>query len=487
MTDDFRVQDMSIDEIKAALEAMRPRATRIRLYYQEGELTNHRRVVDIGATNFKRPPPWALRIQRVQPSEGGHGNAEIAGVLEAYYRDGPTLIVEGRIDLGSEAGSELERLAYEGFLQTWSPDFSESLLDAEENVDDEDADINDPASVVTHYVSATFNGATVLAMPTLGEAVIELMDDAGNILKPALKREVDTAAAMRIAATGGFVNNMTYTVGDGTTEMFIPKTNGTVAGGIEIADLSISACAGPTAPSPSFFAKQSLPELQRFITITAEGHVYGHAAGFSECHIGYLDRCVTIREIADCRGEGNFEYATPGYVICSDGSRVPTGPLPIKGGHATKGISANQAMSHYDDPSSSFADVVYYMDDHGVQFTGAIRPDATESQIRMARASGVSLDARQIGGKLRYLATCAVNTPGFPKAHARIAASGEQVEVLELVAAGGRPLPATDDCGCGSSDITVHEIIDATATANAVNKAIVRLAIQSLEDDLPSA
>lgn len=454
MTD---VHDMTIEQILADVEAMRPRATRIRLFYQEGEQTLDRRVIDIGATNFDRPPPWALRIQRVAPAEGGHANAELAGVLDAFYRDGPTLVLEGRIDLASEAGSELERLAYEGFLQTWSPDLADAVIDVEEHVNDEDSDLADPAEQVAHFVSATFNGATVVAMPALASAVFELLDDEGRVLARSPKREVDTAAPTRTHVIERVV-------------------------AAPVTDLSISACAGPTAPPPEFFTDPEFTELTRYVYISPEGRFTTHVASYDECHIGYLDRCITIREIADCRGEGNFEHAIQGYVICSDGSRVSTGPVTIKGGHAPKGLSAAQAMAHYDDPDSAFADVVYGMDEFGCWASGRVRPTATEYQIDIARASGVSLDARQIGGKLRYLATCAVNTRGFTKASARLAASASgDLEILELVAAGGRPLPAPDDCGCGKFDA----VIDPGATANSISNTLTRLAIKSLEDDLP--
>lgn len=460
----------TIESMEQQLVALRPRASRIRLFFQEGEQTNDRRVIDIGATNFDRPPPWALRIQRTAPAEGGHANAELAGVLDAFYRNGPTLIVEGRIDLGSEAGSELERLAYDGILQTWSPDMSNIVVDIEEGVEDEDSNLNSPVEQLTHYRKFTFNGATLVAMPALGMAVIELLDDEGNVIKAAPTREIDTAAASDTHA------HIVERVVAANETITADMDNWTAA-----RSSAISACAGHAHPPAAFFAKQSLPEPQRWVEITADGHVYGTAACFSECHIGYLDRCVTIDMIADCRGEGSFEYAMPGHVITAEGTRIATGPLPIKGGHAPKGISASQALAHYDDPSTTVADICYYMDEHGVQFTGALRPTATEEQVRILRASGVSLDARQIGGKLRYLATCAVNTPGFPKVRLAAAATDDDVEILEMVAVGGRPIPADEDCGCEEKATRAAKQLLASPADAAINY----LAITTLESELP--
>lgn len=496
----------SIEEMEASLAEMAPpeqpvkKGSRIRLYYQEGEQSIDRRVIDINATNFNRPPPWSLTLQLARGD--GHSGAIIAGVLDKAMRDGSVIVVEGRLDMNGEGGQEAERLIREGILQTWSPDLGDCTIDMEENVTDEDG--QDPTHQLEHFVEGTFNGGTLVAMPALASAVVELLDEEGNVIVPALKREPVTDEAEdvnsappqkveRVAASGfSTTTSGNVSVGDMSVELFIPENKMTVVPDSEVKRLNaISACAGPSHPPASFFAKQDIPELTRWVEITSDGHVYGHAAGFGECHIGYLDQCVTIEMIADCRGEGSFEYAMPGHVITAEGTKVATGPLPIKGGHAPKGSTPVQAMAHYDDPSAVVADVCYYMDEHGVQYSGAIRATATEAQVQALRASGVSLDARQIGGKLRYLATCAVNTPGFPKASARIAASGEQQEVIELVAAGGQPLPAPDsDCGCGepSTVIRAAEPDKRLDTVLDIMRAsgITQQAIESLEADLPA-
>lgn len=382
---------------------------RVRLYFAEGEASPDGRYINENAINFNRPPPFPFRLQTKQPESGGHAGAELAGVLTNAYRDGTTLVFEGPLDMKSNAGQLAERLMREGFLQTWSPDLGDIVWDEEVT----QMDVNgNPTRTVAHVVSGTYLGGTAVALPALASAVMELLDDNGNVVTPALVRGV---------RAGGSSSN------------------------------HITACGASEAPQAAFFEDPELAQLQRWTTITSEGRVFGHAAGFGECHIGFSDRCITIDQISDCRGDGNFEYAMPGYVLTAEETMVGTGPIPIKGGHADKALSWQKALAHYDDPESVVADVVYGMDAHGVWFSGALRPTATKEQVYTLRASGVSLDAREIDGKLRYLATCCVNTAGFPKVSMRLAASAETAEprILALVAAGGAPQSfITDECLC---------------------------------------
>lgn len=401
----YSVDDLTLqlgEIITAALPEVPSNAAPIRLYFQEGEKTPDGRIIDPNAVNFDRSPPFPIRLQTRAPEGGGHAGAEVCGVINAIARDGLTIICDGHLDLNQVAGQQAYGLIYARTMQTWSPDMGDAVVDVEGGYD-----LPSPQGgpgEIAHVVSATFLGATLVALPALASAVVELLNEDGSILISAPHRNSQS--------------------------------------------LTISACAGPVAPPAAFFAKQDLPELQRWVAVTADGHVYGHSAGRGECHIGYFDKCVTIDMIADVSGGPDaFGYAMPGHVIAADGSKIPTGPLPIKGGHAGRGLDWKNALSHYDDPSAAVADVCYYVDSFGIQFSGALRPDATEAQIHALRASGVSLDAREIDGQLRYLATCCVNTPGFPKMAIR--ASGD--DILTLVAAGGPPQAATDDCGCGNS------------------------------------
>jgi hypothetical protein len=420
-----------LPELVAAPPAIESNTAPIRLYFQEGERTPDGRIIDPNAVNFNRPPPFAIRLQTRQPESGGHAGAEVCGVITRITRDGLTIVCDGVLDLNTPAGLQAYQLISARTMQTWSPDLGDAVVDIEENYADEDPNIESGLDQVAHFVRATFLGATLVAMPALASAVVELLSEDGSILVPAPSRTVEPADPVAVSTD--------------------PDDDKHITDRQDHQPFQVSACAGPAAPPSSFFAKQPLTELQRWTEITPEGHVYGHSAGRDECHIGYFDQCVTIDMIADVNGEGSFEYAMPGHVVTAEGTKIATGPIALKGGHADKGLSWRRAISHYDDPSAVIADVCYYVDDYGIQFSGALRPGVTADQVHALRASGVSLDAREIDGKLRYLATCCVNTPGFPKAQARLVASADgDTTISAVIALGGPPVSvqSDDDCGC---------------------------------------
>lgn len=200
----------------------------------------------------------------------------------------------------------------------------------------------------------------------------------------------------------------------------------------------------PINPPSIWFENPKLPDLQRFITITDEGRIFGHLAGLQgECHIGFANTCITTP-----RSQHDYAYFRIGQVKTAEGTLVATGCLTLRGGHAGSGMTASDAQKHYDDTDSAFADVTVGEDEEGIWFSGALRPETTPETLRRVLASGVSGDWRMIEGNLELIGVCSVNTPGFPKASARLVACGEcedgDLEIVTLVAAGGPPLPSPD-------------------------------------------
>lgn len=165
------------------------------------------------------------------------------------------------------------------------------------------------------------------------------------------------------------------------------------------------------------------------ITVTDEGRVYGHAAQWGECHIGFQDECVTLPH------ENAHPYFMTGEVICADGSRVAVGQITVGTGHAPLSYRASHAAEHYDNTGTAVADVAVGNDRFGIWIAGAIRGNVVASRVHELRASGrVSGDWRRIGGELRLVGLLAVNVPGFPiqAPRARVASGAP----LALVAAG---------------------------------------------------
>lgn len=434
------------------------RGSRVNLYFQEGEKTPDGRVLDPNCVNFNRPPPFSIRLQTV--AAPGHDGAVVCGVIDRIYRDGLTIVASGRLDMNSEAGREAERLIREQVMATWSPDLGDATIDIEENVHDEDTE--HPQDYVAHFVSATFLGATLVAMPALASAVVELLDENGNVLVAAPRREVVATEPLG-------------TSHDPSEEKHIVDR--------------ISACAGPTAPPSSFFSDPQLTEPQRYISITPEGRVFGHLACWGECHIGYGDVCVEPP-----RGS-SYSYFHVGQVRTAEDTLIATGPLTLKGGHAGRGMSAQEAQAHYDDTNSAVADVVLGEDDHGIWFSGALRPTVTDEQLHVFRASGVSGDWRRIGDNLELIGACSVNVPGFPKVRLLAASADEDPEIVALVAAGGAPVGIDSDIDCGCNDCDEEDpalvalIEDLSAQLASVRAAIRASGIEEsawekLEEDL---
>lgn len=183
-------------------------------------------------------------------------------------------------------------------------------------------------------------------------------------------------------------------------------------------------------PTRSWFAdpKLSLPSP---VIVTDDGRVYGHAALWGSCHIGFGDVCVSPPH------ETEHPYYLTGEVLCSDDTYVAVGQITVGTGHAPINAGASRAAEHYDNTGSAVADVCVGNDDHGIWVAGAVRADASAARVRDLRAAGqVSGDWRRIGGQLRLVGLLGINVPGFPvpKTRARVAAGAP----LALVAA-GRP------------------------------------------------
>jgi hypothetical protein len=176
--------------------------------------------------------------------------------------------------------------------------------------------------------------------------------------------------------------------------------------------------AASAAPIPVFPAKAfRLPgghTCDYGITVEDDRRIHGYpAASWTTCHIGYPNECKTPPH-----SYTNYSAFVQGTLPLDDGTKVRVGQLTLKGGHAPRHLTAQQAMAHYDDTDSAFADVAIGEDEYGMWIAGLIKDDITPAQVRTAMASGFSGDWRPIAGQLELIALSAVNTRGFrPKAH----------------------------------------------------------------------
>lgn len=175
----------------------------------------------------------------------------------------------------------------------------------------------------------------------------------------------------------------------------------------ELTSLTASAVDIPTLPS-SHFDPISFAAPTPLTVDESTGHVYGHVAMSSICHVGY-PKCVTMP-----RSASSLRYFHTGVVRLDDGTDLATGRITVHGAHASLDKDWRSAMAHYDNASTTVADVVAYEDDHGIAVTGHIRPGTPPELVHAFRGSTPSGDWRRIGPAAELINIHMVNSPGFP-------------------------------------------------------------------------
>ena len=200
--------------------------------------------------------------------------------------------------------------------------------------------------------------------------------------------------------------------------------------------LSLIAGAAPANPPAEWFTDPKLA-VPTGVTVTPEGRIYGHVASWGICHIAHTNQCVTAPHSV-----AGYAYFHTGEVLTREGTRVATGRITLDTTHAGPQLNALSAAQHYEHTGAAVADVVAGEDQWGIWFSGAIRPTATEEQVRTLRASPLSGDWRRIDSGLEMIAALSVNVPGFPIPRTRgLVASGA---LQSLVASGMvAPTPPT--------------------------------------------
>lgn len=227
----------------------------------------------------------------------------------------------------------------------------------------------------------------------------------------------------------------------------------------------IVAASGPAgwAPPSEWFQDPKLDKPTP-VTVTADGRIYGHAAVWGTCHVGFRDRCVTPP-----KSKSGYQYFNVGQVLTADGETVNVGRLTAGTGHARLDFGAQPAIEHYDNTGWGAGYVHAGEDEHGIWFAGAISPNATAEQIATVRASAVSGDWRSIQRNLELVGILSVNTPGFPIPRAKAGlVAGAQVS---LIASGLCP------CDTQTFDAEGTEIVE----LDAVEEAPVVEAVEPVE------
>lgn len=370
------------------------------------------------------PGELPLVLQAVVESYGGHAGAFPLGQLQRIERQGTWIVASGELDDEGE-GDDADRrrdvigMVERGTLNRLSVDPGNGGIEVEETCEEEDED-GWCTQVRVTFTRYSIGGATVVAMPALQGTLIELLDDEDEEM-PSAEEALDAIAASAMAVA-----------------------------------------ADEWAPPLEWFADPELPELTRHPVLTEDGRVYGHLAGWQDCHINFSDRCVT-----PWRSQASYAYA---HVSNPQHADVPAdwrnedggwaGVLSCVGGHWTTDPADPRtrdwqaAQAHYDDPRSATAYVRFGEDEHGIWYAGALRAGVDAEQVSLFRAHRLSGDWRRIDGTMELIAGCSVNVPGFVRSLAVAASAALDAEpLMAAVVAGGWSRPSSAACcdACAST------------------------------------
>lgn len=413
---------------------------RIPALIMEGLETSDSRIIEAGAL-APRPLPLGLAAMRVNPEFGGHGLAFVCGHIDSMTRVSATGWVN---PLGGTYGPDVFAWTAEGYFNDdedgrWVAArvedgslryVSGDLAGVESEIEVTEVDEDGwPLDGIERTTAGEIVGATVCNGSAFAGCYIELVnaDEA-----PAEGEEAEPVPEP-VTASG-----LRYLVEEAPTRLDVQNSRiindgpgcAPCRAGLEPVE-GLVAAGGPLHPPAAWFTA-SLTEPTP-ITITDDGRVYGHLALWGTCHLQFADKCVTPPASPTNYAAG---FHT-GAVRVAEGEDLAVGHLTMKTGHPSLALSTSDTVAHYDNTGAVWADVRAGEDDYGIWIAGALVPDLSDHDLRMARSASLSGDWRRIGTGLELVAALSVNTPGFPVPRA-LAASGV---TTALVAAGAAAVP----------------------------------------------
>jgi hypothetical protein len=338
-------------------------------------------------TNRELPLP----IKYMPVDDEGHKGSFVVARMDRIWRENGLIKAEGVFDT-SPGALEAARQLSTGMFRGVSVDLDKAVGTMSEDGDS------------VEFSSGRISSATLCAIPAFAEAFIALGTWADNPDRGVPGEQVIASA----------------------------PTEALVASAATFADTEI-------ALDADAFRNPELSELTP-LTVTEDGRVFGHLAGWETCHIA-IPECTTAPS-----SHTDYAYFLTGQVF-TDAGPVAVGQITMGGGHAAGNAGLRAAVSHYDSTSAAVADVTVGEDDHGIWFAGVLREDLSSGEIRALQAASLSGDWRtvRVGGEESYemVAALAVNVPGFPIPRPRFAMEGGHQ--LSLVAAGVVPAKVTVD------------------------------------------
>ncbi len=420
----------------------------------EGVPTDDGRMIDAGAIDWRELPLSLMAMTETGP--GGHEGAEVAGRIDNVWRDGNRIMGSGVFDSG-EHGAEVARLVSEGMLRGVSVDLAIREFEYRPKNDDGtvgeatddvgEGDILDilfgEVEMVYVVTDGSIGAATVCPFPAFKDAEIALV----------------ASAPLTWRSTGQ--SGMTI------TEAEAPAPDSPLEG--EAGEVVVTASAAglaPTTPPVEWFEDPELTEPTP-LQVTDDGRVFGHAAVWDVCHIGFENDCVLAP-----RSDTEYAMFLLGEVEVEDDGetkKLPCGTITLGTGHAALRLSKLEAVEHYDDTGTQAAYVAAGEDEFGIWYAGSVAPNLTEERVAELRAAKISGDWRSVDGNLELVAMLAVNVPGFPVPRLRATTASGELPVGEALLSAG---------------VADQRVLDAIrARAEALDEEIANLAAEAVGTD----
>lgn len=409
------------------------------------------RTIAAGALTWRSLPHTLMCMFRNADGGDGHAAAVAVGRIDEMFRpkDRPTEVWgRGIYDAESEDGRNAYRMMKEKFLRGVSVDLCRMKASR----------VVESGVAKMRVLSAQIMGATQCAFPAFAEAWLEILEPGGAL----------------VASSGIPIDARAWSLYDGLQTL--------VASGGTISPY-------PVRPPKHWFDKQKFTSFTP-VRVSADGQISGHVADWKGCHISFSDRCVPPP-----RTHCNYAEFRKGEVLCDDGTFVQTGPIVTDTVHPQLKMMASDAQTFYHHTGCVVGDVIAYEDAYGIAIAGAVRPEATEVQVRTLRGGDFSPDWRPVmrRGSRPVTEMCAlltVNNSGFKVPLALVASAGGDCiipgsgaqaefdadgELLALVASGTRHDPTQEEM-----DMDQDQTDQIEALAASVNQMRAATAVSTL-------
>lgn len=173
--------------------------------------------------------------------------------------------------------------------------------------------------------------------------------------------------------------------------------------------------AAPLAPPTAWFSQAAADAAPEKLQVFPGGRVAGVVAPAGRCLLNGSNECWMIPKPSS---QAELGLAHTGFTPTAEGTKVRTGVIGSKRGHASEWASAQVAQEHYANTATQLMRGTYRWSDvaGGMTFVGAVWPDVTPRQIAEIDASPASIDYRWIADERdhRLVGACLVNIGGLP-------------------------------------------------------------------------